>query len=229
MAGKKILIVVTNVSKYPTLPRATGLWLGEAVHFVDKVTKAGYQVDYVSPLGGYTPMDPMGLADTDELSFDYYQNRDFMNKLGTTLKPSQINPDDYLAIYFTGGHGVVFDFVNNTELQKISAKIYENNGYVTAVCHGSVGLANIKLSSGENLIKNKQVTGFSNDEERQVKLDKVLPVLTEDLLKSKGGIYVQTKKLWDSFAVTDGRLISGENPASAGAVADQLLTALKQK
>ncbi|VEU20866.1 DEKNAAC101732 [Brettanomyces naardenensis] len=227
MSAQKILVVVTNTGKYPTLPKATGLWLSEAVHFVDKVTKAGYKIDYVSPLGGYTPIDPNSLAGADEISFKYYQDRDFVDKLGTTLKPSEINPEDYFAIYFTGGHGVVFDFPNSKGLQEISSKIYDKGGYVTAVCHGSVGLANIKLPSGEYLVKGKKVTGFSNSEEQEVKLQDAIPTSTEDALKESGGLYSKANVNWESFAVADGRLISGENPASAGEVADKFLASLK--
>lgn len=144
---KKILVVLTNVSKYPTLERVTGLWLGEAVHFIKEVEAQGFAIDYVSPDGGYIPIDPHSLAAADENDWEYYQNRDFMKKLGSTLIPQEIQPEDYDAIYYTGGHGVVWDFPNNKELQTISQKIYENGGYVTAVCHGVVGLLNIKLSA----------------------------------------------------------------------------------
>ena len=130
MINKKILVVLTSVEKYPDMNRATGLWLGEAVHFVEKMEDAGYQIDYVSPKGGYTPIDPHSLAMADEIDWDWYQKKEFMNSLGSTLKPSQINPDDYAAIYFTGGHGVIWDFPDNEALQAISRKIYENGGYV---------------------------------------------------------------------------------------------------
>ena len=86
-----------------------------------------------------------------------------MNRLGTTLAPSAINPDDYAAIYYAGGHGVVWDFPDNEELQAISRHIYEKGGIVSSVCHGAVGLLNIKLSDGSLLIKDKKVTGFSNE------------------------------------------------------------------
>lgn len=228
MSEQKILVVLTSIEKYPTLNRATGLWLGEAVHFVKKVEEAGYEVDYVSPQGGYTPIDPHSLTMADELDWQWYQNKDFMNRLGNTLKPSKVNPHNYIAIYYAGGHGVMWDFPDNEELQTISQKIYENGGYVSAVCHGSVALLNTKLSDGNYLIKGKKVTGFSNDEEKQIELDKAVPFLTEDALVEKGGIYQKASEPWDVFVVADNRVITGQNPASSAKVADVLLENLSK-
>lgn len=226
---KKILVVLTSVAKYPNLDRATGLWLGEAVHFVKNVKAAGYDVDYVSPKGGYTPIDPHSLDKADQTDWQWYQNKEFMNHLGATLTPDKINPDDYAAIYYTGGHGVIWDFPDDKKLQDISRKIYEKGGVVSSVCHGSVALLNITLSDGSLLIKGKKVTGFSNEEEKIVGLDKVVPYLTEDELKSRGGIYLKGDKPWATFAVEDQRVISGQNPASGGAVADLVVKFLESR
>lgn len=222
----KILVVVTSFEKYPEMNRPTGLWLGEAVHFVKKVEAAGYSVDYVSPKGGYTPIDPHSLEMAEPIDWEWYANKDFMNCLGATLSPDKINPGDYVAIYYAGGHGVVWDFPNNTELQEIARSIYDNNGFVTSVCHGAVGLLNIKLSDGTLLIKNKRVTGFSNDEEKLAGLDKHVPYLTETEMRNRGAQYEKAAEPWAAFAVEDKRVITGQNPASGGAVADLLLAAL---
>lgn len=226
--SKKILVVLTSVEKYPNLNRATGLWLGEAVHFVKKVEAAGYQVDYVSPRGGYTPIDPHSLAMADPIDWEWYQNKQFMNRLGATLKPSEVNPNDYVAIYYAGGHGVIWDFPENKALQTISRKIYENGGYVSSVCHGAAGLLNIKLSNGLLLVKGKTATGFSNEEEKLAELDKFVPFLTETELVSRGAIYKKAEKPWTPFAVEDTRLVTGQNPASGAAVADLLIAALNK-
>jgi putative intracellular protease/amidase len=225
--SKKILVVLTSVEKYPNLERATGLWLGEAVHFVKKVQEAGYELDYVSPEGGYTPIDPHSLAMADPVDWEWYQKKEFMNRLGATLKPSEVNPDDYVAIYYTGGHGVIWDFPENEALQSISQKIYEKGGFVSSVCHGAAGLLNIKLSNGLLLVKDKEVTGFSNEEEKLAELDKFVPFLTETELVARGAIYKKADEPWAAFAVEDQRLITGQNPASGGAVADLLIAALK--
>jgi putative intracellular protease/amidase len=225
--AKKLLVVLTSTEKYPDMNRATGIWLGEAVHFVEKVEAAGYEVDYVSPKGGYTPIDPHSLAMAEPVDWQWYQDKPFMNRLGATLRPSEVDPDDYAAIYFVGGHGVVWDFPDNEELQTLSRKIYENGGIVSSVCHGAVGLLNIKLSDGTLLIKDKQVTGFSNEEEKLAELDKHVPYLTEDELVKRGASYRKADAPWRAFAIEDGRLITGQNPASGGAVADLVIAQLK--
>ncbi|MEB3192026.1 MAG: type 1 glutamine amidotransferase domain-containing protein [Snowella sp.] len=225
--NQKILVVLTSIEKYPNLKRATGLWLGEAVHFVKKVEEAGYEIDYVSPKGGYTPIDPHSLEMADPIDWEWYQKKEFMNRLGATLKPSEVTADDYIAIYYTGGHGVIWDFADNKELQSISQKIYEKGGFVSSVCHGAAGLLNIKLSSGFLLVKDKEVTGFSNEEEKLAELDKFVPFLTETELVARGAIYKKADEPWAPFAVEDQRLITGQNPASGGAVADLLIAALQ--
>lgn len=226
---RKILVVLTSVEKYPNLNRATGLWLGEAVHFVKKVEAAGYAVDYVSPKGGYTPIDPHSLAMAEPIDWEWYQKKEFMNRLGATLAPSEVKPDDYAAIYYAGGHGVIWDFPENEALQRISRTIYERGGIVSSVCHGVVGLLNITLSNGSLLVKGKTVTGFSNEEERLAELDKFVPFLTETELVSRGAVYTKADKAWAPFAVEDDRLITGQNPASGGAVADRLIEALRTR
>ncbi|TWR87388.1 type 1 glutamine amidotransferase domain-containing protein [Pseudomonas saxonica] len=226
--SKKILVVLTSVEKYPDLKRPTGLWLGEAVHFVQKVEAAGYEVDYVSPQGGYTPIDPHSLAEdmTSEMDWEWYHNKAFMNRLGATLRPDQVKPDDYVAIYYAGGHGVIWDFPDNEPLQALSRHIYEKGGVVSSVCHGAVGLLNITLSDGQLLIKDKRVTGFSNEEEALVGLDKVVPYLTETELVKRGAHYQKADKPWAPFALEDQCLVTGQNPASGGAVADLVLATL---
>lgn len=225
---KKILVVVTNTSIYPNRIKTTGVWFQEVVHFVDKLIHAGYEVDYVSPKGGYTPIDPGCLTKEQmtELDWKYYTDQAFLNKLGTTLSPENINPNEYEAIYYAGGHGVMWDFADNEELQTIASTIYKNGGIVSAVCHGVVGLINIKNEASDHLIKNKTVTGFTNTEEIAVGLDKVVPFLTEDELKRVGANYVKGAD-WKEFAVVDERIVTGQNPSSGGAVAEEVIKLLK--
>ncbi|MDO9237255.1 MAG: type 1 glutamine amidotransferase domain-containing protein [Aquabacterium sp.] len=224
--SKKILVVMTTTEKYPTIDRATGVWLGEVVHFVDRVQKAGFEVDYVTPDGGYTPIDPHSLAMAEPIDWTWYHNRNFMNRLGATLKCSDVNPGNYVAIYYVGGHGVMWDFPDNKDFQEFSRKIYEAGGYVSSVCHGVVGLLNIALSDGTLLIKDKKITGFSNEEERQAQLDQYVPFMTEDEVVQRGANYVKADAPWAAFAVEDRRVITGQNPASGGAVADLLIQAI---
>lgn len=221
--SKKMLVVLTNTAKYPTLKRATGLWLGEAVHFVEMVEKAGYAVDYVSPMGGYVPIDPHSLQMAPDLDWQWYDDKRFMTRLGATLSPGQVKADEYSVIYYTGGHGVMYDFADDQALQALARHIYENEGIVAAVCHGVVGLLNVKLSNNSLLLKGRQVTGFSNTEEQLAELDKVVPFLTENELGARGGNYSKHDEPWKPFVVTDERLITGQNPASTGLLAEKVL------
>ena len=224
---KKVLVVVTNVSKYETTERPTGLWLSEAVHFVDVIEKAGIEIDYVSSKGGYTPIDPHSLeaASMSLLDWEYYTNHNFMNKLGNTLSVDEVNPSDYDVIYYTGGHGVIWDFPNDSKMQEVAKNIYENGGIVSAVCHGLAGLLNIKLSNGKNLIEGVKVTGFSNTEEEAVGVTKLVPYLTETELVNRGANYVKVCD-WAEFAVEEKRIVTGQNPASGAAVAREVLNIL---
>lgn len=225
--SKKILVVLTTTEKYPTIARPTGIWLGEAVHFVDKVEQAGYTVDYVSPLGGYTPIDPHSLAMAEPIDWAWYAKREFMNKLGNTLRPDQVKAADYAAIYFVGGHGVMWDFPDNTGLQALTRDIYEQGGIVSGVCHGVVGLLEVRLSNGKHLLEGKRVTGFSNEEERLAQLDQHVPFLTEDELVRRGAAYAKADAPWLPYAISDQRLITGQNPASGGPVAELLIKELR--
>ncbi|AKK74480.1 peptidase C56 [Chryseobacterium gallinarum] len=226
---KKALIVVTSVEKYPGMDRATGLWLGEAVHFYEKLHEKGYEIDFVSPKGGYTPLDPVSLQMfVQPVDWKYYADPTFREKLGNTLKPEEIKPEDYSVIYYTGGHGVIWDFPDNGAIQEIARTIYENGGIISSVCHGAAGLFNIQLSDGELLIKGKTVTGFSNSEEIAAELADHVPYLTEDVLKSKGAHYVKADQDFAPFAVSDERLVTGQNPQSGGAVGEKVLEILEK-
>lgn len=159
---KRILHVVTNVAKYEASDRATGLWLGELTHAYDEFEKLNYIQDIVSPHGGVSPLEPKALAPLiANASVKARQNCPvFMEKLYTTLKPSEINWQDYDAIYYTGGHGVMFDFPNNLELQEITKNFYENGRIVSAVCHGYCRLLNVRLSNSQYLINGKKITSL---------------------------------------------------------------------
>jgi putative intracellular protease/amidase len=230
MKKNKILVVLTNQASFGDDPEKTGLWLSEATEFIEEVEKAGYKIDYLSPKGGKVPIDPRSL-EADFLSSsaeEILNSKDFSERaLKSSLKPSDINPSDYAAIYYTGGHGVVWDFPENKDLQDIALKIYEEGGFVTSVCHGIAGLLNIKDKSGSYLIKGKKITGFTQkEEELSGKVDKV-PFGTEEEAIKRGADF-EKKEPFTSFAVRDGRLITGQNPASGREVAKKLISALEE-
>lgn len=225
----KALIVLTNVEKYSPSNRPTGLWLGELTHFYEHMDKAGVEVDFVSPLGGYVPLDPHSMSFLNETDLHYYNNRDFVSKaLANTKKPEEFNSSDYDLIYYTGGHGTMWDFPENAELAKIASDIYQNGGIISAVCHGVVGLLPIMDENGRALIAGKTVTGFTNEEEDMNGTTDIVPYLTEDVLKDKGANY-EKEAAFSPVVRVDGRLMTGQNPQSAGLLGKTVVEALGLK
>ncbi len=221
---KKILFVVTSHDKKGSTGEPTGYYLSEVSHPWEVLHNAGYEIDFVSPKGGKAPVDGFNLEDAVNKKF--WNNETYRYKVEHTLKPSEVKVNDYVAIHYAGGHGAMWDLADNTEIAAIASKIYEHNGAVSAVCHGPAGIVNIKLSNSKYLIEGKKVAGFTNEEEAAVKLEKVVPFLLEDKLKEHGAKY-EKAGLWQEYAVTDERLVTGQNPQSAHAVGIALLKVLK--
>lgn len=222
---KKILFVVTSHNKKGNTGKPTGYYLSEVSHPWDVLHNEGYEIDFVSPKGGKAPVDGFNL--NDPINKKFWEDKTYHGKIENTLKPSQINPNDYIAIHYAGGHGAMWDFPENKEIAEIATKIYENNGYISAVCHGSAGLVNIKLSDGKYLVDGKKVNAFTNDEERAVGLTNVVPFLLESELIKRGAIF-EKSGLWQSHVTVDHRLITGQNPASAKKLGESLLREIKK-
>jgi putative intracellular protease/amidase len=225
----KVLIACTNHHLYPTKTGKTGLWLSELTHFYEKMSGRRVLMDFVSPLGGEIPVDERSLDFKDECNAKYWEDATFRNKLSHSLTPSQVQPEDYRLIYFTGGHGALWDLTENKELQEITAKIYERNGMVSAVCHGVCGLLNVKLSDGSWLISDKYLTGFSNVEETLMRFVSEVPFYLEDKLKERGAHYTKAMIPFVEYIEMDERLITGQNPNSARKVASKALEELFEK
>jgi len=220
-SDKKVLFIVTNHDEIPGLDKKTGAFFGEIAHPYLVLSEAGIQVDFVSPKGGTVPLD--GLDAMDEETKALYTDDAFMNKLMSSKKPSDININDYAAVYYAGGHGAMFDLPNNKAIQDLTAKMYEKGGAVGAVCHGPAGLVNVKLSSGKYLVDGKTVSSFTNAEEEAVKLVEAMPFLLETKLKERGGKFEQAPTFQKKVVVSE-RLVTGQNPASAKEVGEQLKT-----
>ncbi|NIJ53534.1 type 1 glutamine amidotransferase domain-containing protein [Dyadobacter arcticus] len=225
----KVLIVCTNHDAYPTKSSKTGLWLSELTHFYDVMIRRKILMDFVSPLGGHIPIDERSMDLKDECNALYWENAAFKEKLQHSLKPSEIHASDYRLIYFTGGHGAMWDFPENGELQKITQYIYEHNGMVSAVCHGVSGLVNVRLTDGSPLIQDKYLTGFSNVEETLMSFVSEVPFYLEDKLKEQGAHYTKSMIPFMEFIEMDERLITGQNPSSARKVASKALEELFEK
>lgn len=222
---KKILFVVTSHDKKGNTGEPTGYYLSEVTHPWEVLRAAGYEIEFVSPKGGKAPVDGMDLK--DEVNAAFWNNEQERYKVEHTKKPEEVDPADYVAIHYAGGHGAMWDLADNTALANIAATIYENGGIVSAVCHGPAGLVNIKLKDGTYLVNGKKVNGFTNEEEIAVKLDKVVPFSLEDKLKERGARF-EKSGLWQSHAVADQRLVTGQNPQSAKAVGETVLAELKK-
>jgi putative intracellular protease/amidase len=229
----RILTIVTNVGEYDKVGYRTGLWLGELIHFWDVAEEAGYQLDIASPRGGYVPIDPESLM-AQELGHAIgfpgkvhkrYESRAFMDRLVDAKKVSDADAGAYDAIYLTGGHGVCFDFAESAPLAALVASFYEAGKIVSAVCHGPAGLLQAKLTDGRYLLQGKRVTGFSWKEEVLAKRDKAVPYNLEEEIKKRGARY-ESGIPFARFIQTDGLLITGQNPASAGAVGKAVIHAL---
>lgn len=219
----KVLIVETNIARYQGTNEPTGLWLGEAAEFVDEMQKAGVAVDYVSPKGGFVPLDARSMRYTDADIMRVYEQQDFIDRgLMHTMRPDQVNVTDYAAIYYTGGHGVMWDFPDDPQLQAIALDIYKNGGYVTSVCHGIAGLLNIKDDMGNYLITGKNVTGFTTAEEIIAGKTRIVPFLNRKVAAAHGANF-KKKRFYSEYAVRDGQLITGQNPFSVRAVARELV------
>lgn len=222
---KKVLFVVTSHDQLGNTGKSTGYYLSEVTHPWNVLHKAGYEIDFVSPKGGKAPVDDFDLS--DPVNKKFWKNEKYRNKIQNTMKPSDVNPEEYVAIHYAGGHGTMWDFPENEKISTIARKIYEKNGVVSAVCHGPAGLVNIKLSNGEYLVDGKKVSAFTNEEEKAVELDSVVPFLLESKLKKRGATFEQSG-LWQKQVSVDGRLVTGQNPQSATAVGEKTLKLLKE-
>lgn len=149
-----------------------------------------------------------------------------MALLENTNHPDDINSADYDAIFFTGGHAVMYDFPDNPGLQRITREIYERGGIVSSVCHGYCGLLNTRLSDGSYLIAGKKMTGFAWQEEKLARVDKLVPYNAEEAAKERGALYEKAKLPFVSYAVVDGTLVTGQNPGSAKETAEKVAALL---
>lgn len=225
---KRILNVVTNVSHYDDPSHPTGLWLSELTHAWHVFEKAGFEQTLVSPQGGSVPLEPRALKfpNYDKTAKAWRADPTRMALLENTVSPEQIDPADYDAIYFTGGHAVMYDFPDSEGLQRITRDIYERGGIVSSVCHGYCGLLNTKLSDGTYLIAGKHMTGFAWREEELAKVDQLVPYNAEDEAKKRGALYEKARLPFVSNVVVDGNLVTGQNPGSAKATAKKVVEAL---
>jgi putative intracellular protease/amidase len=221
---QKVLIVLTSHDTLGDTGQPTGFYLPEVSHPVAVFDRVGLIVEYVSPQGGKAPM--IGIDRNDPVNVAFLDNPNQMTPVENTLTPDQVNPAQYAAIFYAGGHGTMWDFAENLDLANLAAKIYAQGGVVGAVCHGPAGLVNLKLTDGQYLIAGKTVAAFTNQEEVAVGLSEVVPFLLESRLIERGANYTKADNFQPHVVVSD-RLVTGQNPASATGVAEQMTQLLK--
>jgi putative intracellular protease/amidase len=222
----KILMILTSHDQLGNTGRKTGFWLEEfaAPYFVFR--DAGADLTLASPKGGQPPIDPK--SDLPENQTDamtrFKQDPAAQKALSQTVKLADMKSQDFDTIFYVGGHGPMWDLVDNPVSIALIESFYNSGKPVAAVCHSPAVFHRVTYQ-GAPLVKGKRVTGFTNGEEEAVQLTKVVPFLVEGELKRVGGLYEKAPD-WQSFAVVDGRLITGQNPASSTAAAQALLNLL---
>lgn len=222
--SRRVLFVLTNHDELGDTGEETGYYLPEAAHPYRVLREAGYEIDFVSPEGGPVPVDPESRDLEDEANASFLEAEE--EALEDTLAAGEIDPDDYAAIYFAGGHGTMWDFPDCRPLAEATTRIWENGGVVGAVCHGPAGLVNVRLSDGAPLVDGREVSCFTNEEERAVECDEVVPFLLETRLEERGAT-VRKAEPWQEKVVVDGRLVTGQNPASAEGVGEGMVRVLE--
>jgi putative intracellular protease/amidase len=224
-ASKKILVLVTSHAQLGEGGPATGLWLEELAVPYRVFTAAGATVTLASPRGGRPPVDPKSEGSDDPEVAAFRADPAAQAALAATIPVRDIRVSEYDAVFVAGGHGVMWDLALSDEVAGLLGEAWRKGAVVAAVCHGPAALNQVTTSDGTPLVAGRRVTGFSNAEERAVKLDGVVPFLLEDRLRALGGRY-QSGPLWQSLAVRDGALVTGQNPASSRAAALETLAAL---
>ncbi|MEU4439190.1 type 1 glutamine amidotransferase domain-containing protein [Micromonospora chalcea] len=212
----RALIALTSHSELGRTGRSTGYYVGEAAEPWEVFRAAGYDVDLVSVAGGEPPVDGRDENDTTQ--------NDFLATAGVTDTPkaADVDPAGYDVILFAGGHGTMWDFPDDPDLARIARSVYERGGVVAAVCHGPSALVNLTLTDGSRLVAGKRVAGFTNSEEAAVGLTDEVPFLLADKLTEAGAQHVAAPDFTE-HVVVDERLVTGQNPQSARAVADAVV------
>jgi putative intracellular protease/amidase len=225
----KILMVLTSHDQLGNTGRKTGFWLEEfaAPYFVFR--DAGVQLTLASPKGGQPPIDPKSdLPENQTPAMARFKKDQTAQKaLSQTVKLADAKAQDYDTVFYVGGHGPMWDLVDNPDSIALIESFYNSGKPVAAVCHSPAVFHRVTYD-GAPLLKGKRVTGFTNGEEEAVHLTNVVPFLVEDELKRVGGRFEKAPD-WESFAIVDGRVITGQNPASSTAAAQALLTVVTGK
>jgi putative intracellular protease/amidase len=224
----KILIVLTSHDQLGDTGKKTGFWLEEFATPYYVLKDAGAAITLASPKGGQPPLDPKSdlPENLTELTKRFRTDNAAQAELANTKKLADVSADDFDAVFYPGGHGPMWDMPDNATSIALIEAFVKADKPVGAVCHAPAALVNVRGKDGKYLVKSKRVTGFSNAEEKAVGLTAVVPFLLEDRLKERGGIYSKGAN-WAPHVQVDGKLVTGQNPASSGPAAEELLKLLR--
>ncbi len=224
----KILMVLTSHDRLGDTGKKTGFWLEELAAPYYVFQDAGAEITLASPMGGQPPLDPK--SDEPDAQSDatrrFRTDKAATQALADTRTLASVRAEDFDAVFYPGGHGPLWDLAESRDSAALIETTLAAGKPVAAVCHVPGVLRNVKAADGAPLVKGKNVTGFTNTEEAAVGLTKVVPFLVEDMLKAAGGSYSKGGD-WQSHVVTDGLLVTGQNPASSAATAAALLQLLE--
>jgi putative intracellular protease/amidase len=224
----KILMVLTSHDILGSTGKKTGFWLEEFASPYYVFADAGAKVTLVSPKGGQPPIDPKSDDPENQTpaQIRFKGDKKAQEVLANTGRLDSVSADDFDTIFYPGGHGPMWDLAEDPVSIKLIETFYNSGKPVATVCHAPGVLRHV-MYKGAPIVKGKRVTGFTNDEEEAVGLTKVVPFLVEDELKRLGGLFEKVEN-WKSFAIVDGRLITGQNPASSEATANLLLEVMNK-
>ncbi|NRF24148.1 type 1 glutamine amidotransferase domain-containing protein [Vibrio coralliilyticus] len=221
---KKVLIPVTNHATLGSTEQANGTYAPELTHVLKELVNAGIEYDIASIKGGKAPLYGTDI-EGDNVNAEILADDDFLNRINNTIPVSQLNSDDYDAIFYPGGFGLLSDLAVNKDFATIAAKHYEDGGVVASVCHGPAALLPITLSNGEKLLASKSVTGFTREEEIDFGTINDIPFLLEESLARSAARFSKVQP-WQEFVIVDERVITGQNPTSANGVGQKLVEIL---
>lgn len=220
----KVLMVLTSHDQLGNTGRKTGFWLEELAAPYYTFKDAGAEIVLASPQGGQPPLDPKSNEPANQTETTHRFDKDAAAKaqLATTVRLDSVSQDDFHTVFYPGGHGPLWDLAEDANSIALIESFLAAGKPVALVCHAPGVLRHVKTPDGRPLVEGRKVTGFTNSEEAAVGLTEVVPFLVEDELKARGGIYSKADD-WAPYVVTDGLLITGQNPASSSSVAAALI------
>jgi putative intracellular protease/amidase len=229
---KPILIIVTSHAQLGATGKPTGLWAEELTTPYYELLDAGFEITLASPLGGMPPFAEGSVKEPTEANEGsvkrFLQDASAMTKFQATLTTASLRADDFSAVFLPGGHGTMWDTATDVHTARLVADSFQAGKQIAAVCHGAAGLVQALRADGKSIVFGKKINAFTNEEEAAVGLMDVVPFHLESKLRDLGGIF-EHGPMWGAYAVRDGNLITGQNPASSALVAQHLVAALQGK